>query len=232
VPHRFPGTGFPIGWGMMEPVTIRSIPAPVVHAHPDGTDSEDRAAAIARLHDVFADGGISFVHFTVVLDRILAAPDHADLEVAMVTLPPLVAMTPAWRRLGRPLVLRSADGRLPLGPGWQLAARTTVSTGSGVARLDLTAASWDARQIDLRLETWGTIEVLVPEGATVVRAGGSRPVALFPLAPAVPGGPVVRVSTVGPEGEMRIGHPGKRCRTRLLRPRRRHPAPVGGAARP
>jgi hypothetical protein len=224
---------------MMVPVAIRSIPAPSVHAPPDVTDGSDRAAAIARLHDVFTDGGISFERFSEVLDRLFAAPDHAGLEAAMVALPPLVAMTPAWRRLSLPLILRAADGRLPLGTGWQLAAHTTVSTGSGVARLDLTTATWDARRIHLRLETWGTIEVLVPEGAAVVRAGGTRPVALGPLAPAVPGGPVVGVSVEGPSGEIWIGHPASRHGTRNVRPvrparrhRRRPSADRGAAARP
>ena len=61
------------------------------------------------------------------------------------------------------------------GPGWQLAADTTVSTGFGTARLDLTTASWDAQDINLRLETWGSIEVLVPEGVAIQLVGGSRP---------------------------------------------------------
>jgi hypothetical protein len=43
----------------------------------------------------------------------------------------------------------------------------TIRTGFGAARLDLTAACWDDDQINLRLETRGSIEVLVPEGVAV-----------------------------------------------------------------
>ena len=179
-----------------------------VSASLDVADEGARVAAIARLRDLFSDGTLSFERFSGVLDQVFAAPSHADLEAAMVALPPLVRLTPASRRLARPLVLQVADGGgLQLGSGWQLAADTTVGTGFGTARLDLTVASWDAHQIDLRLETWGSIEVLVPEGVVVLMAGGSRPVQFEALSPPVPGGPVLRISTSGPTGVIRIRHP-------------------------
>ena len=173
----------------------------------DVADEGARVAAIARLHDLFSDGTLSLERFSGVLDQVFAAPSHADLEAAMVALPPLVRLTPASQRLARPLVLQVADGGLQLGSGWQLAADTTVGTGFGTARLDLTVATWDAHQIDLRLETWGSIEVLVPEGVVVLMAGGSRPVQFEALSPPVPGGPVLRISTSGPTGVIRIRHP-------------------------
>ncbi|HMK96773.1 MAG TPA: hypothetical protein VK425_04440, partial [Acidimicrobiales bacterium] len=114
------------------------------------------------------------------------------------------------RCLMKPLALRAADGGLHLGPGWQLAADTTISTGCGVTRLDLTTASWDAHQINLRLETWGSIEVLVPEGVAVQIVGGSGRIHLESLSTPVPGGPILRLSTSGPTGVIRISHPDKR----------------------
>jgi hypothetical protein len=70
---------------------------------------------------------LSLERFSGVLEQVFAAPSHADLEAAMLALPPLVRLTPASRQLAKPLVLRAADGGLQLGSGWQLAADTTRS---------------------------------------------------------------------------------------------------------
>jgi hypothetical protein len=177
----------------------RPVSAPL-----DGVDEDDRVAAINRLRDLFSGGELSFEQFSRVLEQVFAAPSRDDLEQAMLALPPLVRLTPASRRLAKPLVLHTPDGGLYLGPGWQLAADTTIITGFGTARLDLTAASWDAHLINLRLETWGSMEVLVPEGVTVQMVGGSGRVQLDSLSPPVPGGPVLRISTSGPTGVIRI----------------------------
>jgi len=195
-----------------------------VSATLDGVDECDRVAAIARLHDLFIGGRLSFERFSGVLEQVFAAPIHADLEAAMLALPPMVRLTPASRRLNEPLVLQAADGCLQLGLGWQLAADTTISTGFGAAQLDLTAASWDANQINLRLETWGSIEVLVPRGAAVQMVGGSGRVRLESLSPPIPGGPVLRISTSGPTGVIRIRHPKERNGGPFARWTRRHTA--------
>jgi hypothetical protein len=190
----------------------------------DEVDEDARVAAIARLHDLFSGGKVSLERFSGVLEQVFAAPSHADLEAAMVALPPLVRLTPASLRLARPLVLQAADNVLQLGSGWQLAADTTIGTGFGAARLDLTAASWDVDQINLRLETWGSIEVLVPEGVAVQMVGGSGSVQLESLSPPVPGGPVLRISTSGPTGVIRIRHPKDRNGGLVTRWRRRRTA--------
>jgi hypothetical protein len=175
-----------------------------------GVDEDARGAAIARLHDLFSMGGLSLERFSGVLGQVFAASSHAELELAMSALPPLVRLTPASRRLAEPFVLRVPDSGLRLGSDWQLAADTTIGSGFGAARLDLTAASWDADQINLRLETWGSIEVLVPEGVAVQMVGGSASVQLGSLSPPVPGGPLLRISTSGPTGVIRIRHPKER----------------------
>ena len=114
-----------------------------------------------------------------------------------------------------------ADGDLKLGAGWQLGADTTIGIAFGTAWLDLTAASWDANQIDLRLETWaGAIEAIVPEGVAVQMLGGSGRVQLQSLSAPVPAGPVLRVSTLGATGVIRIRHPKKRRTASLIRWRR------------
>jgi hypothetical protein len=161
---------------------------------------DNRVAAITRLHDLFSAGELSHEYFSGVLEQVFGAPGQADLERAMLALPPLVRLTPSPLRLARPLVLQAADGDIQLGSGWQLATDTTIRTGFGAAQLDLTVASWDSLQINLRLETWGSIEVLLPEGVTVQMVGGSGSVHLESLSAPVPGGPVLRISTSGPAG--------------------------------
>ena len=194
----------------------RPVSAPL-----DGVDEDARVAAVARLRDLFSRGGLSLECFSEVLMRVLASRSDAELEMAMSALPSLVRLTPASRRLAGPLVVRAPESELQLGSGWQLAADTTICTGFGAARLDLTAASWDAHQINLRLETWGSIEVLVPEGVAVQLLGGSATVQLESLSPPVPGGPLLRISTSGPTGVIRIRHPKERNGGPFTRWRRR-----------
>jgi len=187
----------------------------------DVVDEDARAAALARLGNVFSTDGLPSQRFFEVLGQIFASTNHAELETAMSALPSLVRLTPASRRLAGPVVLRAPDGKLGLGCGWQLAGDTTIGTGFGKALVDLTTASWDAHQIDLRLETWGSIEVLVPQGVAVQIAGASARIELASLSTPVPGGPLLRISSSGPAGVIRIRHP--KQRHRLLK--RRGPAP-------
>lgn len=188
----------------------------------DGVDDDARVAAVSRLHDLVSGGGLSVERFSVILEQVFAAASHAELEAAMSALPSLVRLTPASQRLTRPLVLHVPDGVLELGSGWQLAADTAVETGFGAARLDLGAASWDVDQINLYLQTWGSIEVLVPKGVAVQMLGGSASVELDSLSLPVPGGPVLRIATSGPTGVIRIRHPKKRSGRPFTRWRRRH----------
>lgn len=190
----------------------------------DQIDEDDRVAAIARLHDLFSTGVLSLQRFSDLLEKVLAAPGHADLETAMLALPPLVRVTPASRRLTKPLVLRAADGSLRLGAGWQLAADTTIRTGFGSALVDLTVASWDSCQINLHLETWGSIDVLVPQGVAVQMVGGSSGhLRLGSMCAPSIGGPVLRISTSGPTGVIRIHHPKKHHDGFFTRSKRRRP---------
>ena len=195
------------------------LPVAVPH---DGLDPAGQAAAIARIHDLYSGGDLSLDRLFETLEGAVAASGHAELEAVMSGLPPLVRLTPPSRRLHHPLVLRVADGRLRLGPGWQLAAHTTVATGFGAGRIDLTAATWDDLSVELALSTWGSIEVLVPHGVAVRVAGQLGRIRLDPLCPPVPGGPVLSVSVSGPAGSVRVRHPrptvgGTRRRRRFRR---------------
>jgi hypothetical protein len=189
----------------------------------DGVDDDARVAAVSRLHDLISGGELSLERFSGILEQVFAAASHTELEAAMLALPSLVRLTPASQRLATPLVLHVPDSALELGSGWQLAADTAIGTGFGRARLDLTAASWDVDQIKLHLQTWGSIEVLVPKGVAVQMLGGSASVQLDSLSPPVPGGPVLRIATSGPTGVIRIRHPKQRNGRPFTRWTRRRP---------
>jgi hypothetical protein len=193
-------------------------------ASSDGIDERDQLSAIGRLNDLFVSGVLPVERFSLALEQVFGASTRADLETALVEMPPIVQLTPAGRRLTEPLKLSTPDGCLQLGSGWQLGTDTTVSTGFGSAQLDLTAASWDDQRVDLHLQTWGSIEVLVPRGAAVQLVGGSARARLEPLSSPVPGGPIVRISTAGPTGVVTIRHPRHPPDGRLVRRRRQRAA--------
>ncbi len=191
---------------------------------PEPVDDGDRLAAIARLHDLVSGGGLSLEGFSAGLEQVLAANDQADLEAAMAALPSLVRLTPASRRLSQPLRLDAGISRLEPGAGWQLAAQTTVTSSTGRVRLDLTTASWDAREIDLVLRTsTGKFTVVVPEGVAVQVVSATGRVRWDNLLPPVPGSPVVRVTAATSTGGGRIKfeHPSPHVKTRWWR--RRNP---------
>lgn len=195
----------------------------------DTAGEASRAAALARVHELYGESRITLERFSWIVEQLLHAHGHADLERAMETLPPIVTLTPRPRRLDRALVLRVPDADLRLGPGWQLASHTTVVTGWGRARLDLASASWDEQRVELRLETWGSIEVVVPRGVSVQIAGGSGGIRHDALSPALPGGPLLRVSRSGPGGLVRLRHPAPRTGRRLDRV---SPARIAARRRP
>ena len=198
---------FPRSWRLLAgPAVAEQYPAPV---SPEPVDDSERLAAVARLHDLVGTGGLSLERFSASLERVLAADDQADLEMAMAALPSVVRLTPASRRLSQPLKVDVGIGKLRLGAGWQVAPETEVIASTGKVCLDLTSATWDAREIDLRLRVrTGKIDVIVPKGVAVQMVSATGRVRLDNLVPPVPGAPVLRVvaSTSNGGGRIRFSH--------------------------
>lgn len=167
----------------------------------------DREAAVARARALFVSGVLPYRVFSQVLDEAFAARDHADLMGAMSTLPLPIRLTPPTQRLNGPLLVQAAEGARVFGHGWQVAAETTVATGTGPVELDLATASWDARNIHLHLETWANVEILVPDGVAVQVSTAAVPVHVEPLALPAPGAPALRISALGPTGTIRVRNP-------------------------
>ena len=167
----------------------------------------DRVAVIARLHDLVANGDLGLVRFSASLEQVLAADWENELEAAVAGLPSIVRLTPSWRKLAQPVVLDAGIHRLELGAAWQLGADTTVKTNTAKVRLDLTEATWDARDVQLHLQSGtGNMEVIVPRGVSIQVVSMTGRVTLEDLAPALPEGPVLRVEAATKTGKIRFTH--------------------------
>jgi hypothetical protein len=174
---------------------------------PDPVSDSDRVAVIARLHDLAANGDVGIEQFSASLEQVLAADSQTELEAAAAGLPSLVRLTPAWRKLSEPVVLDAAIYRLQLGSGWQLAVDTTVRTNTAKVLLDLTEATWDARDVQLRLETnTGKIVVIIPKGVTIQMVSQTGRVVMDNLSPPLPGGPVLRINAKANTGKISFTH--------------------------
>lgn len=185
-------------------VSEGEVPALVL----DPVADEDRKAALQRLHDLVAAGEVTLEQFTSAVELVLTAQRYAELEAVMAPMPPLVRITPAARRLEKPLEIDAGAGTLKLGGGWQLAAETSVRTLTGTCRLDLTQASWDSTDVALRLHTeMGVIDVIVPEGVALRIVSAKGGLKVEPLVRALPGAPRITVEASGVSGEIRIRHP-------------------------
>lgn len=203
------------------------MPAPVADpvAGADPVAAADRTVALQRLRDLVATAEISVDRFTSAVELVLTAQRYAEVEAVMAAMPPPVRVTPAARRLGRPLEIDAGMGTLELAGDWQLAAETSVRTLTGRCRIDLTQASWDATDVDLRLHTeMGEIDVIVPQGVAVriVSAGGG--LRLDPLARAAPGAPRINIDASGRSGRILVRNPSRSRWRRWLAARRRRSA--------
>ena len=174
---------------------------------PQPISDRERVAVIARLHDLVANGDLGLVRFSASLEQVLAADWENELEAAVAGLPSIVRLTPSWRKLAQPVVLDAGIHRLELGAAWQLGADTTVKTNTAKVRLDLTEATWDARDVQLHLQSGtGNMEVIVPRGVSIQVVSMTGRVTLEDLAPALPEGPVLRVEAATKTGKIRFTH--------------------------
>jgi predicted membrane protein len=119
--------------------------------------------------------------------------------------------------------------RLRLGGRWQVATETHVSADLGSVTLDLTAAEFDDRVVDLHVYTgWGNITIIVPRGVDVqvIRHRGGVDLRLDPP---VPGLLLVRLDVTTNIGRVHLRHPGRpeRRGRRLGRKRRSRKVQAG-----
>ncbi len=153
-------------------------------------------------------GDIDASRFDTGITGLLAARTEAELAEVVRSLPPSVALTSPDRRLAKPLEIHSGMARLRLGGRWQVAQETHVSADLGSVTLDLTAAEFDDRVVDLHVYTGcGNITIIVPRGvdAQLIRHRGGVDLRLDPP---VPGLLLIRLDLTTNIGRVHLRHPG------------------------
>src|ERR1700722_14549772 len=114
-------------------------------------DAQQRATEF--LKELYATGDIDASGFDTGVTGLLAAKTEAELAEVVRSLPPSVALTSPDRRLAKPLEIHSGMARLRLSGRWQVATETHISADLGSVTLDLTAAEFDDRVVDLHVYT-------------------------------------------------------------------------------
>jgi hypothetical protein len=183
---------------------------------------ELRSNAIGVLRTMLADDRLGLADYERAVHHVLGARTSTDLDEVLRSVPSPVTVTPADRRLDKPLKIRGGTGRLRLDRPWQLARQTSVRAELGSVMIDLSQAEFDERTVDLSVYTgWGTITIVVPPGVGIqlLRSHGT---VSSRIPPSLPGFPVVRLSAQTNIGRIRLRAPDDLRRRRLLPlPRRR-----------
>lgn len=173
---------------------------------PDPADiratDDDRERAVTALGDASAAGSLTFEELADRVGSAHAARTRSELAVLTSDLPAAAAGTPAAH-----VRHRAIASRLSLQGHWTLPPRPSFVCLAGTLEIDLREVSGAGPELDLELTNWfGTVTVLVPEGARVelhprgisathdVRADGPR----------APGAPTVRLRTRGGFGTTRV----------------------------
>jgi hypothetical protein len=173
---------------------------------------DERRAIVEHLGALLRDDRIDLESFEVATERVLATTTQDELAVVVATLPGPVRMTPAHRRMDRPLRLETSSGRIHMTSPWQLAEETSVRCRSGNVRLDLSQAEFDSDVVDLDIDsTSGRVEVIIPYGVGVQlvdvesRSGSFKN--KLDGAVSVPGLPTIRISVSTHSGSVVLRRP-------------------------
>lgn len=177
-----------------------------------GDDARQRAAEF--LGELFDVGDIDAAGFDAGLSELYAARTETELAEVIRALPAPRAITGPGRpvvapprQLPEPLEIHAGVGRLRLGGAWKVARQTRVSAWLGSVTLDLTAAEFDERVVDLHVFTsWGRITIIVPRGADVQVSKHHTRVD-SQLGTAAPGLPRIRLDVTTNIGRVRLRHP-------------------------
>lgn len=182
-----------------------------------GIGDQLRSDAISVLQKMLSDDSVGVAAYERAVDQALSARTETELGEALRSLPAPVRVTPADRRLDKPLKIRGGTGRLRLDRPWQLARQTKVRAELGSVMIDLSQAQFDERIVDLSVYTgWGTITIVVPPGVGIqlLRAHGTLS---SRIAAPLPGLPLVRLNAQTNIGRIRLRTPDDLRRRRRLR---------------
>ena len=177
---------------------------------------DEREAIVDRLRTAAGEGRLTLDDLADRLDRALAAVTRADLEPLIADLPERSAPAPPGGKARRWIVGFMGGGDLR--GRWRVASRCTVVNVMGGADLDLTGATVEDAQTEIRVfSLMGGSDIIVPDGVHVELSGlalmGGNDLRLEGAAPPPPFAPVVRVraySIMGGTGVKRVAAAGSR----------------------
>ena len=163
----------------------------------------ERDQAVAQLRDAAVAGRLTLEEFGERVDGVHAARTTGELAVLTRDLP---AGGPAVAEQGR--AHRAICSHLVRSGPITLGARTSFTSIFGTIDLNLRHATIAAAEVELQVHNvFGTVTVVVPEGAVVEVEGGglfaSEDVQM-PETPPLPGAPVIRIRTSGPGGMLQV----------------------------
>ncbi|RCV52189.1 DUF1707 SHOCT-like domain-containing protein [Marinitenerispora sediminis] len=163
---------------------------------------DDRATAVQRLQEAYAEGHISHEEMDGGLQSALTARTRGELISALSALPAGPAETTS--------TLAAASGRIRRRGAWRVPRFLKVVSAYGRVRLDLSRAVIEHPVVDIELQLGtGGARITVPRDA-VVDFDGLRTTWKFPRykpRPNVrPGGPTIRISGAMGYGRLRIRH--------------------------
>ncbi len=157
---------------------------------------DEREAIVDRLRTAAAEGRLTLDDLTDRLDQALAAVTRADLEPLIADLPERSAPPPSPGKARRWIVsfMGGSDHR----GRWRVASRCTVVNLMGGAALDLTAATVEDAETEIRVfSLMGGSDIIVPNGVHVEFSGfafmGGNDLRVEEAVPPLPSAPVVRV---------------------------------------
>ena len=157
---------------------------------------DEREAIVDRLRTAGGEGRLTLDDLADRLDRTLAAVTRADLEPLIADLPERSAPAPSGAKARRWIVgfMGGGDHR----GRWRVASRCNVVNLMGGADLDLTEATVEDAETEIRVfSLMGGSDIIVPDGVHVELSGfafmGGNDLRVGEASPPPPSAPVVRV---------------------------------------
>ena len=166
----------------------------------------ERERSIALLRDAVGEGRLTLEEFSERVGLAHAARTDHDLAGLARDLPGNPAESASPTAVSE--AHRAFCSHLIRSGPWSLPRRSSWRSIFGTIDLDLRHATIAAAEVELQVHNvFGTVTVVVPEGAVVEVEGGglfaSEDVQM-PETPPLPGAPVIRIRTSGPGGMLQV----------------------------
>lgn len=131
----------------------------------------EREHVVGILQKATGQGLLTLEEFTARTDLALAAKTRGELNAVLVDLPGMVHRESTSARHRRPVHLRATMSTLKRAGRWDVPATMVVRNRMGSVELDFTDARIDHPEVAVELDVaGGSVELLIPEGATVSTA--------------------------------------------------------------